>query len=507
MACLKNTVAFLLSFIVIVTCFLGCNNYDNQASEPDISGTTNATKDYDISVYSFKKENAEQFKEMCVEYTFETGVKIKFSSVESNQDAMETLLAEMDSLNQPTIFTVQGIRELSEWEQRGLVLDFNKASEDKFKTMSEEIPSDFKLSSDGSNNYGIPIGVEGYGYLVDTQMISDLFETKSVNNLLQDIKIASYDEFKLLVNALDHYIKDNTVSTIKLNGKQYTLAPTKTELSKQLTGVFSVAGSEKWTYGDHMINVALATVFSTPVDAYKATNTQLDSLSNPLIKYAQALDLKTSHASGDTAPIQRGPEFVNPLVNGYEQAINHFASGKSVFLKQGSWVYRTIEQKNTEVAKRLTILPIKMPITQNDIKVPDMTVEKFNSSVPVYIPMYYAINAKATEKEQKLAQDFLVWLNTSEEGQKYITDAFQIIPYNITESKTFESPLNNVILEYKKAGHFLSDPYHGTPLSWSQNAVGQKIQNEYLTKQTWTKEDYKAISEYAVSEWKALKNQ
>ena len=458
MAFLKKTAACLLSFIVIATCFLGCNNHDNQALESDISRTTSAAKDYDISVYSFKKENAEQFKEMCVKYTFETGVKIKFSSVEPNQDAMETLLAEMDSLNQPTIFTVQGIRELSKWEQRGLVLDFNKASENKFKTMSEEIPSDFKLSSDGSNNYGIPI-------------------------------------------------KDNTVSTIKLNGKPYTLASAKTELSKQLTGVFSVAGSESWTYGDHMLNVALATVFSTPVDAYKATNTQLDSLSNPLIKYAQALDLKTSHASGDTDPMQRGSEFINPLVNGYEQAINHFASGKSVFLKQGSWVYRIIEQKNTEVAKRLTILPIKMPITQNDIKVSDMTVEKFNSSIPVYIPMYYAINAKATEKEQKLAQDFLVWLNTSEEGQKYITDAFQIIPYNITESKTFESPLNNVILEYKRTGRFLSDPYHGTPLSWSQNAVGQKIRDEYLIKQTWTKEDYKAISEYAVSEWKALKNQ
>lgn len=45
----------------------------------------------------------------------------------------------------------------------------------------------------------------------------------------------------------------------------------------------------------------------------------------------------------------------------------------------------------------MTFLPVKMPIDQTDITAEGMTVEKFNSSIPVYVPNFYAINAKATE--------------------------------------------------------------------------------------------------------------
>ena len=45
-----------------------------------------------------------------------------------------------------------------------------------------------------------------------------------------------------------------------------------------------------------------------------------------------------------------------------------------------------------------------------------------NRSIPEFVSQYYIINAKATDEEKKEAEDFLLWLNTSETGQDYIVN-------------------------------------------------------------------------------------
>ena len=70
----------------------------------------------------------------------------------------------------------------------------------------------------------------------------------------------------------------------------------------------------------------------------------------------------TSNAVGE-----RGPSFINSTTNGYDQSIQNFADSKAVFLQQGNWAYGNIEKVNPDLAKRLTFLPVKMPIDQTDI--------------------------------------------------------------------------------------------------------------------------------------------
>lgn len=505
-------ISLLMAILITASCLTGCGSSgetdsssggSGSSENSGSSGNSNSTAggDYEIYIYNSKGENAEQFSAMCEAYTQETGVKIKQFSIGSGQDHMETLRAEMASKNPPTIFSVQGIKELPEWVESGRVLDLSQASDPDFKKLAEKIPESLYLSTDGETNYGVPYNLEGYGYLVDKQLITDIFGEENTEDFLEDFKTATYAEFSALVTALDHYIKEEAPSDVTLSGNTYAMHPTRLNLAAKLEGVFSVAGSEKWTYGDHTINVAMGAVFDSAADAANADDDKLETLTEPFVKYAETLDLVTSHGIGN-----REPAFINSTTNGYDQSIQNFADSKAVFLQQGNWAYGSLESTNPDLARRLTFLPIKMPMTQADITVEDMTVEKFNSSIPVYVPNYYAINAQATEEQQLAAQKFLVWLNTSETGKNHITQEFNFIPYDADEDLSLENPLSQSILEYKSKGNILPAAYHGAPASWSSEVVGLYLMENYLTKADWSEEDYRDISAYAIDQWKQMKN-
>ncbi len=461
-----------------------------------------------LKIYNSKGENAAQFTEMTNAYGQEKGITVEAFSVGSGTDHMEPLRAEMASKTPPVIFSIQGLKELIEWKEGGFVLDFNSVSDPDFKQFAESIPQGLRLTDDGVNSFGVPYNVEGYGYIVDTQMLSDIFGPGDKDKVLEAIKEASYDEWEKLVQALDTYIKTPTAMIVTLNGQKFTFEPTKTGLAQNLTGVFAVMGSQKWTYGDHFVNVALNAAFANPAAANAATSEQLDKLESLFITYAKALDMKTSHLAGADGSEVRGPKFVSETNFGYDQAIQIFADGKAVFLKQGNWAYENIKNVNPEVAARLEFLPVKMPYSPADIHVDGLSIEHLNRSIPVFVPNYYAINAKATPEEQKLAMDFLIWLNTTDEGKSFVVDSFNFIPYNADPASTsLPNSLGNSILSYLKTDSTLAAPYLGAPASWSGDTLGLKLMESYMTKEKWTEADYKDIANYAINSWKELKNQ
>ena len=165
--------SLFLTAAMAASCLAGCNNSDENADTSSAGSKPSSSTDYDIYIYNSKGENAEQFKAMCEAYTEETGVKIKQFSIGSGQDHMETLRAEMASKNPPTVFSIQGIKELPEWQESGRALDLSQATDPDFKKLAEAIPENLYLSTDGTTNYGVPYNLEGYGYLVDKQMITE----------------------------------------------------------------------------------------------------------------------------------------------------------------------------------------------------------------------------------------------------------------------------------------------------------------------------------------------
>lgn len=491
----SKLLALGLAAVMTASAFAGCSNSGGSGN-----------KDYDFYIFNTKGENAEAMQAAVDAYEAETGLTIKLFSLGSGTNSADTLRAEMNSKNKPAIFSIMNIQELAEWKEGGFATDLNTlTSNESFKALHDALPDNLKLTTDGTDSYGIPYNVEGYGYIVDTLMLADLFGADNVDAFLADCKLSTYDEFAAMVETLDDYIQNGTAGTVTVNGNDYALAAEKTGLAQNLTGVFSVAGSEKWTYGDHMVNIAIDTVFQNPSAAKNATAEELDQLKNPLIAYAKALDLKTSHVAGDSGPLSRGPEMINSTTNGYDPAVQKFADHKAIFMKQGNWVYTNIEKVNPEIVKTLTFIPVKMPFSQSDIKVSGLTVEQMERSIPVFVPNYYAINAKVSEEEQNMAMDFLVWLNTTEEGQKFITEDMAFIPYNADPSTTqLGNSLGDSIIQYMADGDTITNAYAGAPINWATETLGLEIMEKYLTKAEWTEEDYNAIADYAISSWKQM---
>lgn len=481
---------FILTMLLVCTGFVACSSSSSESVNKD------------LYIFSSKGEISSQFEKLCSEFESEKGIKVNIQQVGSGTDHLEPLRIQMNSSAKPAIFAVQGLRELPEWELSGVILDFNSVeNDDAFKQLADSVPKNLRLSSDGVNNYGIPYCIEGYGYIIDRQMIADLIGKNNVDSFLKNMRLCSYEDLEKFVLAVDSYIKNPSALSFTLNNVQYTFLPFKTGLAQKLTGVFSVAGAERWTYCDHMINVALGAIYESPADAKNATSEQIQSMKGALIKYAQALDFKTSHAAGNNSEFKRGPEFVNTTSNDYNKAIQRFADGKALFIKQGNWANTNIIKLNPNMQNRLELLPIKLPLTQGDIKRRDITVEKFNSSIPVYVPNYFAINKRASEASQKAAREFLVWLNTSEKGRQYIINNFDFIPYNASSDLVLKDSINNSILSYYRNGLTLPAAYHGITETWSKEIVGRYLLENYMNKETWDKSAYEDIANFAIVKW------
>lgn len=476
----------------------GNNNEDN-SSKP----TSDPQKDYDLFIYNLDHNIEESFEKMCEEYSSRTGVIVKCVTPDPDEDEEAQINSAMNSSNPPDIFSVKSMKELHKWQESGNILDFSNSTETNFKDIVNTIPESIRLSSNTVDSFGIPYTIEGYGYLVDPKMLSSIFGGDRYRAALNDLKVCTYDEFENLVHSVNLYIQSGSLYEFELNGQTYTPLNKRSGLSENLNAVFSFSAGNTVETGTYMINVALAAAFNSAAEASIANDEKINSLMGPLVRFAEALDLRSSSVSGKLDHISRGVDLVDKSSNSPNQAIKNFVGGKSLFLLAKNTDYNSISSFDSSVAKRLVFIPIKMPMMKQDITASKMTEKNFNISIPISVPMYFSINAKSEEKGQKRAQDFLVWLRTSELAQKYIIQEFSFIPYDIKESSAIDNPLSRGIIEYVSSQHILPAVYYGAPENWCDE-VGNTIVEKFLSKSSWYIDDYENIAEYAISKWKEL---
>lgn len=223
----------------------------------------------------------------------------------------------------------------------------------------------------------------------------------------------------------------------------------------------------------------------------------------PLVKMVQELDMLSSYTAGPSGKVERGSEYINSTVTGYDQAVQTFAEGKAMFIKQGNWVYGTIAGVDADKASRLTMLPMKVNLEQSDISAEGVTVDKMNSSIPEFVSQYYVINKKDSEEEQKAAEDFLVWLYTSDTGKDYITNKFAFVPFNADESEKLENPLSNSLVYYMSNDLVMGNDFDAFPESWGLNTIGATIQEQLFTNpDQWDENTIRTGVEDALTKWK-----
>lgn len=338
----KKILSVILAGLMLVS-FAGCSNKEADKSESN-----------ELVLFNAKGENAAEFEEMCKAFTEETGIPTKPFSIGSGQDSDEMLRAQMNSENPPAIYTLAALRALPEWKESGRVLDLTTVKDPEFQDIVSSIPDTMRLTDGGSESYGIPYGVEGIGYIVNKDMLSDLFGPDNGELVLDELRTCSWDDFKEFCTAVDSYIAKPSAETVILNDKPFVFQPEKTDLTKSLNGVFAFAGAEKWVFADHLLNVPMATIATTPAEAKNIEKEKIDAAKPAFKAYAEALKFMTEHAAGLKGHASRGPELINAANYGYDQTVQMFADGNALFIQQGNWAYSNIEKINPETAKNVS---------------------------------------------------------------------------------------------------------------------------------------------------------
>lgn len=78
---------------------------------------------------------------------------------------------------------------LKEWVEGDFALDLTTADLlPEFKALADDLDPGLRLTMDGQDSYGIPYNVEGYGYIVDKEMIAALVGEDNVDSFIENIK-------------------------------------------------------------------------------------------------------------------------------------------------------------------------------------------------------------------------------------------------------------------------------------------------------------------------------
>lgn len=484
---------------MIIIFFTGCKNKNSENKK----NVQNNKQEYDIFVYNSDMSIGTAFRKMCDEYTNRTGVIIRTVTPRSEDNTMENLKKYLESEYPPDIFPVTNMQELTELQNTENMWDFSNATEESFTTVVNNIPETLRLSSNTSDSFGVPATVTGFGYIVDPKMIASLFGGDKYRTVISDLQACSYDEFSVFIESLNKYINNNEIYEFSLNKNNYSFVESKGELSQNLTGIFSIACGEEINSGSYLMNPVLASLFSTPAHAHITGDSVTDNLSSALMRYTEALDLITQNISGDNGILSRSSELVSNTKNSHTQAIKRFVSGKSLFLLGTTDDYEEMGIFDTLVAKRCIFIPIKLPF--DDYNFNNNLNNKLNKSINIYVPRYYCINSKSSEKEKKAAQDFLVWFKTSDLAAKYVIPEFGYVPYDISDGAVIENSLRRSMVDYISENKTLPGVFQGTPSTWCNETMGKYFVDELFQKPFWDLQDYEDLATYGSNRWAKLK--
>ena len=281
----KRILSVLLAGAMAVACFAGC------------SGGSKG----EVYYLNFKPEQGEAWEALAKEYTEETGVKVKVVTAADGKYE-ETLQAEMEKKDAPTLFQVNGPVGLANWKD--YCYDLSDAK------VTKELTSDVFALKDGNTVYGIGYVIESYGIIVNKTLL------KEAGYELSDI--ASFEDLKAVAEDITENCDFAAFSSAGMDG------------------------SSDWRFKTHLANLPIYFEYEDEginnTDAIKGT--YLDN-------YRDIFDLYINNSTCD------GKDLSAKTGN---DSKNEFLEGKAVFYQNGSWEYTSLAEKYSD--DELAMIPI-----------------------------------------------------------------------------------------------------------------------------------------------------
>ncbi len=345
------------------------------------------------SVYwlNFKPESDEALKEIAEMYTEETGVEVKIVTAASGTYS-ETLTAEMDKSDAPTIFVVGNAAGAATWGEYCLDLAgtpiANELNTDAYNVYDET----GKLCSIG-------YCYECYGIIVNTALLEKAGYARDYITNFETLKEVAED-----VHAR------------------------AAELGFDAFASAGMDGGSSWRFTGHMINMEYYYESVDDPEAWKVCPPEIKG--TYMDNFRNLFDLMVVNSATDRTALATG---------GFD-AQTEFAEGKAVFYPQGNWEWSGLQEKGMN-AEDLTMIPYYGGVEGEELAGLNCGTENC-----------WAINANASEADQKATMDFLVWLVTDPEASEIAVSTFGVMPYKSAAAST--NPFLAIANEYANNGHY-----------------------------------------------------
>ena len=354
------------------------------------------------SVYylNFKPEQDAAWQKLAADYTKEKGVEVKVVTAASGKYE-ETLTAELDKDNAPTLFQINGTVGYQSWKDYCLDLKDSK--------VYKELTSDDWAVKDGSKVAAIAYVYEGYGIITNKTLLAEAGYNVS--------DITSFATLKSVVEGI----------TAKKEAGDIDFAAFASN---------TLDGSSSWRFSGHLANIPLYYEF-----AEDKVNAQPATIKGTYLDEFQAIwDLYTNNSTVDKTDI------LTP-----KNAAEEFAKGEAVFYQNGTWAYVDVVGEGKLKDSDLAYLPIYAGI--NDAK----------QGLCCGTENYWAVNSTASKADQKATLDFLEWVVTSEKGTTALANDMGFIsPFK--KAKPVSNVLCNIMNEYTAKGCYnVSWAFNYTP--------------------------------------------
>ncbi|MDD6044538.1 MAG: ABC transporter substrate-binding protein [Clostridia bacterium] len=345
------------------------------------------------SVYwlNFKPESDAALQELAAMYTEETGVPVTVVTAASGT-YNETLTAEMDKSDAPTMFVVGNAAAVDTWGEYCYDLTGTP--------IAEELNTDaYMLYDDEGKLCSIGYCYECYGIITNKALLEKAGYT------IEDI--TNFESLKTVA-------EDIHARADELGFDAFTSA--------------GMDGSSSWRFTGHLINLEY---YYESVDAPEAWTECPASITGAYMdNYKNLWDLMINNSA------------VNPadLANGGFDANAEFANGEAVFYSQGNWEWASLQEKGMN-AEELTMIPYYCGVEGEEMAGLNCGTEN-----------YWAVNSEASEEDIQATLDFMYWLVTDAEASRIAVDSFGVMPY--TNAATSTNPFLAIANEYAANGRY-----------------------------------------------------
>ena len=317
---------------------------------------------------NFKPEADQAWQELAKIYTEKTGVEVKVFTAASGTYS-STLTTEMGKDGAaPTLFQIGNAEGVATWNNYALPLDGTEL-------MAEMTTEDFNLKNAEGQTVAVGYCYEAYGIIVDKTLLEKAGYT------LDDIR-----DFESLKKVAD----DIHARSGELGFDAFTSA--------------GLDPSSSWRFSGHLTNMPLFYEFRDD----GITETPATVKGTYLNAYKNIWDLYITDSAAD-------PNKLATYTG--DSATEEFTSGKAVFFQNGTWMYADLVGAGMK-PEELAMLPIYCGVEGEE-----------KAAVCAGTENCWAVNAQASEADQKATLEFLKWVVTSDEGTAMMAEQFGPIPF------------------------------------------------------------------------------